>query len=45
MTTPESILGQQPKYYLAYAPRGPGLECAVAYFVEGNDVFAWRCSR
>jgi hypothetical protein len=41
MATPESFLGTQPSYYIAYAPRGPGLECAVAYFVDGRDVYGW----
>jgi hypothetical protein len=41
MSTPESFLATQPESYIAYAPRGPGLECAVTYFVEGNDVYGW----
>lgn len=30
-----------PAVYLAYAPRGPGLMCAMFYFVEGRDVYGW----
>jgi len=41
MTTPETYLPTQPQTYIAYAPRGPGLECAVTYFVEGDDVYGW----
>jgi hypothetical protein len=41
MTTPESYLATQPEAYIAYAPRGPGLECAVTYFVQGRDVYGW----
>ena len=41
MTTPESYLATQPEAYIAYAPRGPGLECAVTYFVHGDDVYGW----
>lgn len=41
MTTPETFLATQPEVYIAYAPRGPGLECAVTYFVQGQDVYGW----
>lgn len=41
MTTPERYLETQPQAYIAYAPRGPGLECAVTYFVQGKDVYGW----
>lgn len=41
MNTPESYLATQPESYIAYAPHGPGLECAVTYFVEGDDVYGW----
>jgi len=41
MTTPERYLATQPEAYIAYAPRGPGLECAVTYFVQGDDVYGW----
>jgi hypothetical protein len=41
MTTPERFLATQPQSYIAYAPHGPGLECAVTYFVEGKDVYGW----
>jgi hypothetical protein len=27
--------------FLAYAPRGPGLMCAVVYFALDNDVYGW----
>ncbi|HSD59833.1 MAG TPA: hypothetical protein VLC55_03155 [Burkholderiales bacterium] len=30
-----------PSVFLAYAPRGAGLMCAVAWFTRGNDVFGW----
>lgn len=41
MTTPERYLATQPEVYIAYAPRGPGLECAVTYFVQDEDVYGW----
>jgi len=41
MTTPETYLATQPEVYIAYAPHGPGLECAVTYFIQGNDVYGW----
>jgi hypothetical protein len=41
MSTPESFLATQPESYIAYAPRGPGLECALTYFVNGKDVYGW----
>ena len=41
MTTPESYLATQPQHYIAYSPRGAGLECAVVYFVRGDDVYGW----
>jgi hypothetical protein len=41
MTTPESYLATQPQHYIAYSPRGAGLECAVVYFVQGDDVYGW----
>lgn len=31
----------QPKVFLAYAPRGIGLRCAVAYLASGADVYGW----
>jgi hypothetical protein len=41
MSTPESFLATQPESYIAYAPHGPGLECALTYFVDGKDVYGW----
>jgi hypothetical protein len=41
MTTPERYLAVQPGAYIAYTPRGPGLECAITYFVHGDDVYGW----
>ena len=31
----------QPKCFIAYAPRGGGLLCAMTYFAYGNDVAGW----
>lgn len=41
MTAPEAYLATQPEHYIAYAPRGPGLECAMVYFVERDHVYGW----
>jgi hypothetical protein len=41
MTTPETYLPTQPQHYIAYSPRGAGLECAVVYFVQTDDVYGW----
>jgi hypothetical protein len=41
VTAPESYLGIQPEHYIAYSPRGPGLQCATVYFVHGQDVYGW----
>jgi len=30
-----------PELYIAYAPQGAGLRCAIAYLSGGNDVFGW----
>jgi len=30
-----------PQTFLAFAPRGAGLLCALFYLVEGQDVFGW----
>lgn len=30
-----------PNVFLAYAPRGPGLRCAVAYLGRERDVYGW----
>lgn len=37
MTSPEGYLSTQPEHYIAYAPH----ECAVVYFVRGEDVYGW----
>jgi len=31
----------QPRVFLAYAPRGIGLRCALAYLSSGRDVYGW----
>jgi hypothetical protein len=31
----------QPRVFLAYAPRGVGLRCAIAYLVSERDVYGW----
>ena len=31
----------EPKTYIAYAPRGPGVMCALFYVLDGDDVFGW----
>jgi hypothetical protein len=41
MRTLETDLAAQPQHYIAYAPRGPGLECAVVYFTEAEHVYGW----
>jgi hypothetical protein len=30
-----------PNVFLAYAPRGAGLRCAVAYVASGRDAYGW----
>ena len=30
-----------PNVFLAYAPRGAGLRCAVAYLASGRDAYGW----
>ena len=30
-----------PQIFIAYAPRGAGLRCALAYLVAGRDVYGW----
>jgi hypothetical protein len=30
-----------PNVFLAYAPRGAGLRCLVAYLASGRDVYGW----
>jgi hypothetical protein len=32
---------QTPNVFIAYAPRGPGLRCAVAYLQVGRDIYGW----
>jgi hypothetical protein len=32
---------QTPNLFIAYAPRGPGLRCAVAYLRAGRDIYGW----
>lgn len=32
-----------PQVFLAYAPRGAGLRCAVAYLDSERDVYGWFC--
>lgn len=32
---------QTPNVFLAYAPRGPGLRCVVAYLTSGRDAYGW----
>lgn len=31
----------EPKTYLAFAPRGPGLMCALFYFTDARSVYGW----
>ena len=31
----------EPHVYLAYAPRGPGIMCALMYFESGRNVYGW----
>jgi hypothetical protein len=30
-----------PNIFIAYAPRGAGLRCALAYLASGRDVYGW----
>lgn len=32
---------QTPNIFIAYAPAGPGLQCALAYLASQNDVYGW----
>lgn len=32
---------RNPQIFIAYAPRGAGLRCALAYLEEGHDVYGW----
>jgi len=34
-------LMSQPRVFLAYAPRGIGLRCALAYLASARDVYGW----
>src|SRR4051812_39294472 len=30
-----------PQLFIAYAPQGPGLRCALLYFAAGEDLWGW----
>lgn len=32
---------RSPEIFIAYAPRGSGLRCALAYLEDGRDVYGW----
>ncbi len=32
---------RNPNLFIAYAPRGAGLRCALAYLASGRDVYGW----
>ena len=32
---------RQPQIFIAYAPRGAGLRCALAYLEDSHDVYGW----
>jgi hypothetical protein len=32
---------RDPQTFLLYAPRGPGIMCAVIYFVDHRDIYGW----
>ena len=32
---------KEPRVFLAYAPRGAGLRCALAYLADQRDVYGW----
>jgi hypothetical protein len=32
---------RNPEIFIAYAPRGAGLRCALAYIASGRDVYGW----
>ena len=34
-----------PEIFIAFAPRGGGLRCAVAYIAAGDDVIGWYAGR
>lgn len=36
---------QTPRIFIAFAPRGGGLRCAVAYIPAGDDVIGWYLGR
>ena len=35
------MVSSTPRVFLAYAPRGNGLRCALAYLSDRHDVFGW----
>jgi hypothetical protein len=37
----ESAMTPTPEIFVAYAPRGAGLRCAIACFASGHDVWGW----
>ncbi|MFN0317157.1 MAG: hypothetical protein ACKVQA_19220 [Burkholderiales bacterium] len=41
MSAPESYLSATPQCFLAYAPQGAGLLCALVYYVAKQDVHGW----
>jgi hypothetical protein len=36
-----NALMKEPEFFLAYAPRGAGLRCALAYLSSQRDVYGW----
>lgn len=39
--TRRNVRMRNPEIFIAYAPRGAGLRCAIAYLSGGDDVFGW----
>jgi hypothetical protein len=37
----EEAMTPTPRIFVAYAPRGAGLRCALAYFPSGRDAWGW----
>ena len=35
------MVSHTPRVFIAYAPRGIGLRCALAYLADRHDVFGW----
>lgn len=35
------MLAGTPEVFIAYAPRGEGLRCALAYLARGRDLYGW----